>query len=102
VGQPPFDTFLLTPQILIGQMCEMASDDLPERWQHTVDGMNVGSNDEDTGLNLQKWLEELYSDGSDSPDLTRDDLLRVGLIIGKLLYFEPSSMLNQALLLRSN
>jgi serine/threonine protein kinase len=91
VGQPPFDTFLLTPPILIGQMCEMASDDLPKKWQSTLDTMNEGSSDKDTELNLQKWLEEVYFGGSYNPDLTRDDISKLGLIIGKLLYFEPSA-----------
>lgn len=91
MGQPPFDTFLITPPILIGQMCELASDDLPQRWRGTLDTMNEGSSDEDTGLNLQKWLEELYFGGPPNPDLTRDDISKLGLIIGKLLCFEPSA-----------
>ncbi|KAJ5240623.1 uncharacterized protein N7469_002214 [Penicillium citrinum] len=91
VGQPPFDTFLLTPRILIGQMCEMASDDLPKRWQESFDTMNEGTSDEDTALDLQKWLEEVYFGGPHNNDLTRDDISRLGLIIGKLLYFEPSA-----------
>lgn len=52
VAQPPFDTFMLTPPILIGQTCEMASDDLPKRWQDTLHTMDEGSSDEDTELNL--------------------------------------------------
>ncbi|KGQ02175.1 hypothetical protein PAAG_11130 [Paracoccidioides lutzii Pb01] len=42
-GQPPFDTFLITPTILVGQMREVASDDLPEGWQRLWDTMNAGA-----------------------------------------------------------
>ncbi|KAJ6114186.1 protein kinase [Penicillium capsulatum] len=91
VGQPPFDTFFLTPKILVGQMQEMASDDLPERWQEAWDTMNAGDGiaTESTGHNLQEWLEEVYFDGPQSPDLTREDIVRLGQIIGRLLQFEP-------------
>lgn len=90
-GQPPFDTFFITPPILIDQMCEMASDSLPKRWETALETMKEGSNVEDTGLGVQEWLEEVYFDSSHKPDLTRDDISRLGVIIGKLLYFEPSS-----------
>lgn len=83
--------FLLTPQILIGQMGEMASDNLPRICQETLDTMSEGPNDEDTRPYLQKWLEEVYFGGPHNPDLTEEDMLRLGLIIGKLLYFEPSA-----------
>ncbi|KAJ6009042.1 hypothetical protein N7522_004058 [Penicillium canescens] len=93
VGQPPFDTFLITPKILVSQMREMASDDLPERWHEIWDTMNAGDGRiiESTGPNLQEWLEEVYFDGPQSPDLTREDIAKLGQIIGKLLQFEPSA-----------
>ncbi|KAJ5237410.1 hypothetical protein N7489_007501 [Penicillium chrysogenum] len=92
-GQPPFDNFLITPPILIGQMQEMASDDLPKRWQNIWDTMDKGE-DVTAGSsepNLQEWLEEVYFDGRRTPDLTREDITRLGEIIGSLLYFEPSA-----------
>ncbi|KAJ5309333.1 uncharacterized protein N7443_001794 [Penicillium atrosanguineum] len=90
-GQPPFDTFLITPAILIGQMHEMASDDLPKRWQKIWDTMDKGDDvtAESPGPNLQEWLEEVYFDGRQSPDLTREDIERLGKLIGRLLCFEP-------------
>ncbi|KAJ6125877.1 hypothetical protein N7471_010370 [Penicillium samsonianum] len=92
-GQPPFDTFLITPPILIGQMQEMASDDLPQRWQEIWNTMNKGDDvtAESSGPNLQEWLEEVYFDGRRTPDLTRGDITRLGEIIGSLLCFEPSA-----------
>ncbi|KLJ09852.1 hypothetical protein EMPG_14723 [Blastomyces silverae] len=92
-GQPPFDTFMTTPTILVGQMREMASDNLPERWQgiwdvtKTQNGMAV----EAAGPNLQEWLEEVHFDGSQNADLAKEDIAKLGEIIGRLLYFEPSA-----------
>ncbi|CAJ0549405.1 Ff.00g030180.m01.CDS01 [Fusarium sp. VM40] len=31
-GQPPFDVVMLTPSVLVGQMMELTSDELPSRW----------------------------------------------------------------------
>lgn len=92
-GQPPFDTFFITPRILVDQMREMASDDLPERWQGIWDTMNAGDDikPQSSGPNLQEWLEEVYFAGPQSPDLTRGDIARLGQIIGRLLCFEPSA-----------
>ncbi|QQK43759.1 Protein kinase [Penicillium digitatum] len=76
VGQPTFDTFMITPTLLVGQMQEMASDDLPNRWHEIWDKMN-GDNDELTdnpAPTLQEWLEELYFGSPQSLDLTREDI----------------------------
>ncbi|GAD93487.1 conserved hypothetical protein [Paecilomyces variotii No. 5] len=91
VGQPPFDSFLITPEILVGQMREMASDELPQRWQAQWETMAQTTTMENSGRNLQEWLEEIYFDGERKEDLTREDIVNLGLFIGKLLWFEPSS-----------
>lgn len=72
-------------------MREMASDDLPQRWHDKWDKMNAGDGRiaASTGPNLQEWLEEVYFDGSQNSDQTREDIARLGQIIGKLLHFEP-------------
>lgn len=74
-------------------MHEMASDDLPKRWQKIWDKMDKGDGvtAESPGTNLQEWLEELYFDGRQLPDLTREDIVRLGKTIGSLLCFEPSA-----------
>ena len=74
-------------------MQEMASDDLPKRWQKIWDTMSKGDavTAESSGPNLQEWLEEVYFDGRRTPDLTREDIMRLGGIIGSLLCFEPSA-----------
>ncbi|KAJ0415656.1 kinase-like domain-containing protein [Aspergillus carlsbadensis] len=97
-GQPPFDSSMITPAILIGQMREMASDDLPERWREMAD-TRYKNEDADTktanstpGPNLQEWLQEVYFEGSSrTPDLDRADIQRLGGIIARLLCFEPDA-----------
>lgn len=82
----------MTPKDLVDQMQELASDDLPDRWQEIWDGMNAeGGSPVETGPGLQEWLEEVYFDVPQKPDLTRDDVARLGEIIGKFLRFEPSA-----------
>lgn len=73
-------------------MQEMASDDLPKRWQKIWDTMDKGDvTAESPGPNLHEWLEEVYFDGRRTPDLTREDITKLGEIIGRLLCFEPSA-----------
>lgn len=74
-------------------MRELASDDLPGRWQAMWDTMNSKEviPTGDVGLNLQEWLEEVYFDGRQKADLTKEDIGRLGRIIGRLLHFEPSA-----------
>ncbi|ODH48991.1 hypothetical protein GX48_04924 [Paracoccidioides brasiliensis] len=56
------------------------------------DTINAGESrtTENTGPNLQAWLEEVYFEGMESSNLTREDIVRLGQIIGKLLQFELS------------
>lgn len=70
-------------------MREMARDDLPERWQEMWNEMNIGPSADEP--NLQDWLEEVYFDDRKKPDMTRDDIARLGRIISRLLHFEPSA-----------
>ncbi|KKA16432.1 Uncharacterized protein T310_9975, partial [Rasamsonia emersonii CBS 393.64] len=91
VGQPPFDSFLITPTILVGQMREMATDALPERWQDLWKTMDDKAAAEISGPALQEWLEDMYFDGERNEDLTKGDIAKLGQIIGKLLRFEPST-----------
>ncbi|KAJ9203259.1 hypothetical protein DTO164E3_2730 [Paecilomyces variotii] len=91
VGQPPFDSFLITPTILVGQMRETASDALPERWQEAWKTMDDKAATEESGPSLQEWLEDMYFDGERKEDLTKEDIAKLAQIIGKLLRFEPST-----------
>ncbi|KAF2789430.1 hypothetical protein K505DRAFT_253397, partial [Melanomma pulvis-pyrius CBS 109.77] len=86
----PFDSFMTTPTILVRQMLDMASDGLPERWHQTWRAMDSASPGEKSGSTLQEWLEEMYFDGERNEDLTREDILKVGELVGRMLRFEPS------------
>ena len=70
-------------------MQDMASDVLPERWKAIW--AREGIITETSGPKLQEWLEEVYFDGSRRQELTREDIVRLGQIIGRLLKFEPSA-----------
>ncbi|KAA8641520.1 uncharacterized protein ATNIH1004_011656 [Aspergillus tanneri] len=94
VGQPPFDSFLITPPILVSQMREMASDALPKRWEVLWKSMDDRATAESPGPALQEWLEEMYFDGERNKDLTKEDILKLGQIIGRLLRFDPSTRLS--------
>ncbi|RDI86977.1 hypothetical protein Vi05172_g3209 [Venturia inaequalis] len=91
VGQPPFDSFLTTPTILVRQMLEMANDELPERWQQKWRAMDSAAPGERSGYTPQQWLEEIYFDGERNDDLTREDILNVGRLVRSMLLFEPSN-----------
>jgi serine/threonine-protein kinase SRPK3 len=82
---------MVTPTILVRQMLEMASDGLPERWQQLWRTMNGASPEESSDYTLQGWLEEMYFDGERNEDLTREDIVKVGELVRKMLWFEPSS-----------
>ena len=62
-GQPPFDVVMLSPDVLMRQMKELATDRVPERWiarsnrlkaslgEHPAEPVNDQA--------LQQWLEGL-------------------------------------------
>lgn len=102
VGQPPFDSFMITPTILVRQMLEMANDELPERWQRTWRAMDSASPGEKSGYTLQEWLEEIYFDEEKNQDLTREDILKVGQIVRSMLQFEPSKRASAGEVLRDS
>lgn len=43
---------------------------------------------ESSGPDLQEGLEEVYFENSQTPDITKEDIMRLGEIIGSGLYFE--------------
>ncbi|EFY91714.1 protein kinase-like protein [Metarhizium acridum CQMa 102] len=86
VGQPPFDGPPSTPEVLVRQMEETASDELPERWRGLI---NTGAETKTAGSSLQSWCEDMYLDNERKSDLTMEDIRVLGRLIAKLLYFEP-------------
>ena len=63
----------------------------PQRWLRTLD-TSAG----DDGLDLQGWLEEVYFDMSKHPELSREDISKVGALIRKLLQFDPANRISAA------
>lgn len=50
----------------------------------------IAAESESPGPGLQEWLEDMYFDGERREDLTGEDIAMLGLVIRKLLRFEPS------------
>lgn len=109
-GQPPFDVLMLTPEDLLSQMKESATDQLPQRWTELVKRLGQSSsgpeardgekNEEATdSQTLQQWLEEVYFNEDKKAELNREDVRKVGDLVGRLLYFEPSLRANASSLL---
>lgn len=82
---------MTTSAILVRQVLETVSDDLPDRWQQEWYAMRETLSDRSSNSSLQEWLEEMYFDGGRREDLSREDIVRVGLLIGSLLRMEPSA-----------
>ncbi|KAI1593627.1 Pkinase domain containing protein [Pyrenophora tritici-repentis] len=85
VGQPPFDAMSATPVRVARQMLENNSDELPERWQQKWRTMDSEWTVRKVENKFQKWLEECYFDGYRKEDLTREDIVKVGVLALALL-----------------
>lgn len=93
------------PALLIRQMLETVSDydTLPDRWklacQNLLDNerrppLPPGEEEEDATYTLHAWLEETYFNNNSGgvekrTDLSREDISRVGMLIGRMLRLEP-------------
>lgn len=53
--------------------------------------MNETKPNNDQPWSLHKWLEEVYFDPERDAEFTRQDIIRVGDLVSKMLKFEPSS-----------
>jgi serine/threonine-protein kinase SRPK3 len=100
VGQPLFDSFMTTPAILVRQMLETSGDALPDRWQKEWHAMKETLPSQDSTSSLQSWLEEMYFDGERNEDMSREDIVRVGVLIGSMLRLEPSARASSKAVLR--
>ncbi|KAJ4253317.1 hypothetical protein NW762_010472 [Fusarium torreyae] len=89
-GQPPFDVSMLAPQILVQQMMDFATDDLPLRWRAKWEEMREGLPEEDDSIELEEWLSEVYSDSEKEDEFTSQDMTTATRLIGRMLKFEPS------------
>jgi serine/threonine-protein kinase SRPK3 len=82
---------MATPVSIVRQMLETASDALPERWQQKWRTMDSTWTGDKTENSLQEWLGDTYFDGVRREDLTREDMVKVGALVSRLLRFESST-----------
>ncbi|KAF2766562.1 kinase-like protein [Teratosphaeria nubilosa] len=91
-GQPPFDSIMITPPLLVSQMLGSTQDVLPERWEAAWQAMRPPPADVEDCLSLQELLEEIYfDDGNLRKDLSRDDIRELGRLIKLMLRLEPAA-----------
>jgi serine/threonine protein kinase len=90
-GQPPIDAMFATPTSIAEEMLESTDDDLPQRWHEKYRTMNSEWTGEKPENRLQGWLEEIYFDERKRQDFTRQDIVKVGNLVRRLLRFEPST-----------
>jgi len=88
--QPLFDSIMATPKSLVNQMLETITDELPERWQEQSRAMEKDHLSEESH-SLQEWLEKCYFDKDRNGDLSREDIIKVGALIQRMLRFESSA-----------
>ncbi|MBE3046314.1 hypothetical protein IMZ48_28015 [Candidatus Bathyarchaeota archaeon] len=81
---------MLTPPILVQQMMEFATDELPARWQGGCHRMQGGLLPDEQSYTLQGWLEEVYFDDDKQIGFTREEIAGAARLIARLLKFEPS------------
>ncbi|KJZ74896.1 hypothetical protein HIM_05805 [Hirsutella minnesotensis 3608] len=89
-GQPPFDVIMLTPPVLVQQMMELATDELPSRWQDKYRVIKQDIPRDDESYTLLQWLEEVYFDHNKQAEFSRKDIQRLSRLIERMLKFEPS------------
>ncbi len=89
-GQPPFDSIMITPPALVRQMLDTTGNELPQRWQPAWRAMEDANKMEFGQTHkLQEWLKEVYFDRDMEVSLTREDIVKVGKLVRKLLRLEP-------------
>jgi hypothetical protein len=81
---------MLTPSVLVEQMIELTSDELPSRWQAKWHAMQEDVPQNDGGFTLQKWLEETYFGNDKQAEFTTEEIARIAEAIVLMLKLEPS------------
>lgn len=71
-------------------MLELIGGELSERWGETWRAMGSAAPGEQSGYTPQRWLEEACFDGG-KEDLSREDILKVGELIRRMLRIGPSA-----------
>lgn len=82
---------MINRSILVGQMLDTTGEELPERWRSAWRAMESVKARGASGQSLEVWLEEVYYDGEREVDLTREDVIKVGQLVRRMLRLEPSA-----------
>jgi serine/threonine-protein kinase SRPK3 len=82
---------LASPDSVAEDMLESTDDDLPQRWHEKYRTIVKEWTGEKPNSRLQKWLEEVYFDDRKRQVFTREDIVKIGDLVRKLLRFEPST-----------
>ena len=93
---------MLTPYVLVEQMIELASDELPSRWQTKWHMMQHDTLQRDEGFTLQKWLQETYFDNDKQAEFTTEEIARLAEAIAAMLKLEPSLRATSSEILAQN
>lgn len=107
IGQPLFDNVLITVPSLVNEMLDTTGYVLPERWRAPWEGMSkktsqTGGEDE-VGPGLQEWLEEVYLEGREAEaGFSKEDLMSIGSIVGRMLRIEPRERAEASDILRDS
>ncbi|KAJ6267041.1 kinase-like domain-containing protein [Bipolaris maydis] len=77
-------------RILVSQMLEMSGDTIPDRWQKQWHAMNSKQLRDYEHRSLQSGFEEVYFDEEKKQDVSREDIIRVGVLVSSMIRLEPS------------
>ncbi|KAG6120001.1 hypothetical protein E4U14_004337 [Claviceps sp. LM454 group G7] len=89
-GQPPFDTVAMTPALVVGQMIEVTSDEVPSKWQAKWHAMQQEAPEQDGSFTLKKWLQDVYFDSNKQAEFTPEEVTDIYEVVASMLRFEPS------------
>lgn len=82
---------MLTASNLAQQMVELATDELPSRWQEkwlAIPEDKMSALDEE--YTPQTWMRAVYFDNDKRAEFTEEEIARAAELIARLLKFEPS------------
>ncbi|KAG6044892.1 hypothetical protein E4U33_001465 [Claviceps sp. LM78 group G4] len=87
---PPFDTVAMTPALIVGQIIEVTSEEVPSKWQAKWHAMEQEAPEQDGGFTLKKWLQDVYFDSDKLAEFTPEEVSDIYRVVAAMLRFEPS------------
>ncbi|KAJ8127684.1 hypothetical protein O1611_g5952 [Lasiodiplodia mahajangana] len=94
-GHELFPAYMALIETVVAQMVDLAPDKLPGRWEEQWRDMEKKKGlrplYEGKPPTLHELLEKAYFDRGRHPQLTKQDLTKIGDLIGPMLEYEPSA-----------